>query len=107
MIRQNGLFGRRTENGARSITPAGVALLLLEDAARRMGLEVKYGDLRDDELTIRSGVCQLRQRAFLVVDKRLGQKERAAVIARELARMDLEAVYLPPAARELIETLGR
>jgi hypothetical protein len=82
-------------------------LLSLEDAARRAGLELKYGDLRDEEMTIRSGACQLRQRRLLLVDKRLGTMERARVIARELAHVDLEAIYLPPAARELIDSLGR
>jgi len=73
----------------------------------RAGLELEYGDLRDEEMTIRSGACQLRGRRLLVVDKRLGIMERARVIARELALCDLDAVFLPPAAREFIESMGR
>jgi len=92
-----------TGKNPRPLSETALTLLSLEDAARRAGLEIKYNNLEDDEMTIRSGICWLGDRRLLVVDKRLAPAQRVGVIARALAGMNLEGIYLPPATRRIIE----
>jgi len=96
---------RATQGSGRRAAPSGdsLALMSMEDAAARAGLEIKYDNLEDEEMTIQSGMCVLKNRRLLLVDKRLGPPQRARVIARVLSRMDLENIYLPPMARQIIE----
>ena len=42
----------------------------------------------------------------IIIDRRLGPKERVAALARELSRFNFDDVFLPPAARELVEPAG-
>jgi len=97
--------GKEGKPGAHSA--AALTLLSLEDAARRAGLEIRYNNLEDEEMTISSGMCWLRNRQLLLVDNRLGPIQRVGVIARVLSRMDLENIYLPPATRQIIEEARR
>ena len=86
---------------------AAHALSLMEDAAFRAGLEVKYVNLQDDEVTINSGSCVLKNHKLLLIDRRLGLEERGRVIAGELAGMNIDNLFLPPAAREIIDSARR
>ena len=86
---------------------ARLRLLSVEEAAGRAGLEIRYRNLSDEEMTISSGMCLLENRRLMIVDKRLSQREKAVVIAKALMDMDLETVYLPPATRDLIASLGK
>lgn len=78
-------------------------LRLLLDAARRAGLDVRVTDLSDDEITAHSGFCLVRRGPTLIVDARLPVASQIKILARELGRMNLEGVFLPPAVRAIIE----
>jgi len=100
--RAAGIKGKQRVHSAAALT-----LLSLEDAAGRAGLEIRYSNLEDEEMTISSGVCWLQDRRLLLVDKRLGPVQRAGVIATVLSQMDLENIYLPPATRMIIEEAAK
>jgi len=78
-------------------------LRLLLDAARRAGVDVRVTDLSGDEVTAQSGFCLVRRGPTLIVDARLPAAAQIKIVARELGRMNLEGVFLPPAVRALIE----
>jgi hypothetical protein len=73
-------------------------LMGLEAVAARLGVAVRYEPCEG-----RGGMCTLRGRRVLIIDDGKTAAERAEVIARGLAELDLEAIYVPPAVREAIE----
>ena len=75
----------------------------LEDIARRTSLEVHYMNMKDDELSIKSGSCKVKGKNWVVIDKRLTLNEKKMVLASELAKLDLEDIYIRPVVRELID----
>ena len=79
----------------------------LEGLAVRLGIEVRYETLADDEITIRSGGCKLQGRNLILIDRQNSPAECARVLARELSRYDLENLYILPRVREFIQTSSR
>ena len=79
----------------------------LEGLAARLGIEVRYENLADDEVTIHSGGCKLQGRNLILVDRQQPPAECARVLARELSRFDLENLYILPRVREFIQTSSR
>lgn len=74
----------------------------LEDIASRIGIEVRYDTLSDEEISIRSGGCKLLGRNLILIDSRHPTEERARILARELSKFDLEDLYILPRVREFI-----
>ena len=75
----------------------------LEGLAVRLGVEVRYENLADDELTFHSGGCRVLDRTLIIIDKNRPLPERARLLARELSRYDLEDFYLLPRVREFLQ----
>jgi hypothetical protein len=88
--------------------PAGEQTLLeaLEQAATAVGVTVRYDKLATGDIKSTSGLCKIRGVDTIIIDRRLGPKERVAALARELSRFNFDDVFLPPAARELVEPAG-
>ena len=74
----------------------------LENLAGRLEIEVRYENLADDEIPIRSGGCRLSGQNLILIDRHLSPEKRARILARELSRYDLEPLYLLPRVREFI-----
>jgi hypothetical protein len=79
----------------------------LEGLAARLGIEVRYENLADDEVTIHSGGCKLLGRNLILIDRQQPPAECARILARELSRYDLENLYILPRVREFIQTSSR
>lgn len=71
----------------------------LESVATELSVEIRREDLEGS----RSGLCRLRGRTCILLDRRLSVPERVAVLAHSLAGLDLGDVFLRPAVRELLE----
>ena len=74
----------------------------LETVAAQLGIEVRYESLIDDEIFVHSGGCQVRGRHLILIDSCRSTFERARVLARELAKFELEDLYILPRIREFI-----
>jgi hypothetical protein len=79
----------------------------LEGLAVQLGIEVRYENLADDEVTIHSGSCKLLDRNLILLDRQQPPAECARILARELSCYDLENLYLLPRVREFIQTSSR
>jgi len=79
----------------------------LEGLAAQLGIEVRYENLADDEVTIHSGGCKLLDRNLILIDRQQPPAECARILARELSRYDLENLYILPRVREFIQTSSR
>lgn len=70
----------------------------LEELARRLGLR-----LRSERGDFRSGWCRVGGEEMLILNRRLGDSDKARTLARLLGERDLEEVYLLPELREFID----
>jgi len=74
----------------------------LENLASQLGIEVRYENLRDEELSFHSGACKLFSRSLIIIDARCLASARSRLLARELSKYDLENFYIVPRVREYI-----
>jgi len=84
------------------VTPERV-LSELQVVAARLGITVRAEPLTADLLEARGGLCWAHGRPLVVMDASLPVRDKIAVLARALARFDLEAVYVPPLLRARID----
>jgi hypothetical protein len=77
----------------------------LEDLARRLGLQIRYEILVEDGEpgSMRGGLCRVKDRKVIFVDKRLAPVDRGAALAEALGTFDLSGVFVPPIVRRAIE----
>lgn len=69
----------------------------LEDLAERLDVEVRVASVET------GGAMVLRGQTVIVVPEGALAARRLEVLARALARMDLERVYVIPAVREVLD----
>lgn len=75
----------------------------LEGVAAQLDIPVRYASLATEELPGRGGICVLRGQRRIIIERTLGYREKARLLAAGLAHFDLEGVFLLPAVREAIE----
>jgi hypothetical protein len=82
-------------------------LRLLERAAESLGVPVIYEALATEELAGRGGGCVVYGERRIIVERSLGSREKARLLAQALSRLEVETCYLPPAVRAAIEAARR
>ncbi|HUY27130.1 MAG TPA: hypothetical protein VMV27_06880 [Candidatus Binataceae bacterium] len=76
----------------------------LSEAAGRVGLEVRRERiLREIGYRARGGACRLREKDLVIIDREQPAAEQLEVLADALRTRDLEALYLSPAARRIVQ----
>ena len=70
----------------------------LEEVVKQMGITIRYekGDFD-------GGYCILKDQKVLVVNKRLTEARRAALLSQALSEIGIDAIFVKPALREFIE----
>lgn len=73
-------------------------LAALEQVVQQLDIELRYekGDFD-------GGLCRVGEKTMLIVNVALDTGRRIQLIARELAQLRLEDIYILPATRDLIE----
>jgi hypothetical protein len=74
----------------------------LESLAARLGIAVRVEPFSDGLLDGRGGLCWLRGKPLVVMDRALPVAERIATLAKALARFDLDAIYIRPLLRATV-----
>jgi hypothetical protein len=80
-----------------------LALRGMEDAARRLGVAVRYERLGDDDIRVSSGFCRVKDEKIVIIDKRLDTRGKWKALAMALKQADVDSIFLPPLARELLD----
>lgn len=76
----------------------------LKGLAERVNLEVREEELlREVGYRARSGRCRIKERHVLLIDRKLPLGERLEALANELAKYNLEGMYLSPAVRRRLD----
>jgi hypothetical protein len=73
----------------------------LEAAAAKLGVKVSYEVLMDT--VAGGGLCKVKGAYRVIIEKRGTAGEKAVTLAKALAALDVEGIFLTPAARELVE----
>ena len=73
----------------------------LEACAEKLGVRVSYEALA--ETAFGGGLCKVKGVYRVIIDKRGTPAERAVTLAKALAQVGTEGVFLSPAARDLVE----
>src|SRR5271155_1509717 len=77
----------------------------LTQAAERVGLQVRRERLlREIGYRARGGACRLREKDLVIIDPNQPPNEQLDVLVEALRTRDLEALYLSPAARRMLQT---
>ena len=73
----------------------------LEKIVESLGIQLRYekGDFV-------GGYCVLEEKRMLLIPSGLNAAQKTKVLARELAQMNLENVFIVPALREVIDQAG-
>lgn len=79
----------------------------LEALAEQLEIPVRYASLATEELTGRGGLCVLRGERQIIIERTLGDRDKARLLATGLTHFDLEGVFLLPAVRQAIEDAKR
>lgn len=72
----------------------------------KIGIAFECRNLADEELNIKSGLCEVESQKMFIVDKRLSTRHQADLILEALKSENLDDVFVSPVIRELIERPG-
>lgn len=70
----------------------------LEKLTKSLSIDYRYekGDFT-------GGLCRINDTQVLIINSKLTEEEKVKVFTQELARLDLNNVYMLPAIREIIQ----
>ncbi len=77
----------------------------LESLAHSLGLQIRYERMDDEEGFSSGGLCRLRDKQYIIVNRAAPVEEKNRTLIRVLRRFDLSCVYMKPALRVLLEGL--
>ena len=89
--------------GADAMTPEQIYQQLIE-VAEKLDIRVSEKNLRQAAgLRVRSGLCKVHGDSVYIMDKKARLTKKISLLAECLARYPLDALYLVPAVREVID----
>jgi hypothetical protein len=74
----------------------------LEEIAEKLSIDVQYDDLMAGDFTVRGGLCKLRGRHVIIMDRRAPPPERIEILVRALRQFDLSSLFIKPYIRSII-----
>ena len=81
-------------------------LVLLEELACGLGIEVRYESMDREAAFSSGGLCRIRGKPAIIVNRKAASQEKIKILALALNRMDLGQVYMKPALREFLEKMA-
>jgi len=74
----------------------------LEDLAGRLGIKIRYEQLKKEGTFFPGGLCKLKGEDILIINSKAGIEDRIETLARVIVSFDLSRVYMRPALREFL-----
>ena len=75
----------------------------LVNLAERLQITVSEQNLKTSGFKVKSGFCKVRGQDMFVMDKHKPISEKIHILAKQLANIPHEDLYIMPAVRELLE----
>ncbi len=74
----------------------------LEDLAERLGVEIVYQKLGEEEFSAGGGLCKVNGAFKVFIDRSKTVEDQIKILARGLSSFDTEAIFLFPYIREIL-----
>jgi len=74
----------------------------LKNLAEKLGISVVERVLLTSPVHVRSGLCVVRGKTRIILERKLAENEKIAIMAESLAKMNLDDVYVMPHIRDII-----
>ena len=79
----------------------------LEEIAEKINLKVCRVNLRKYSYNIKSGLCRVRGKPMVIIDKHLHLSEKIDVLIDALQNFELDVNAVDPSIKRLLEKRGR
>ena len=79
----------------------------LEDLAEKLGVEIVYEKLIEEEASAKGGLCKVKGAYKILIDRSEPMEGRIEILARALCSFDTEELYVLPYVREILEKARR
>jgi len=75
----------------------------LENLAEKLGVEIVYEKLIDEEFSVKGGICKVQKNYRIFIDRSESMEGRIKILARSLSFFNTEDIYILPFIREILE----
>ncbi len=82
-------------------TDIPLVLSQLETLASKLGIKLRYENLKDPNFYIEGGACRIGEEKHIIVHSKLADEDKIDIIVKELRQLPLDDVYLSPLLRKL------
>lgn len=79
----------------------------LKNLAEKLGIVVYERVLLRTPVNVRSGLCVVKGKPRIILERKLTESEKVAIMAESLSTLDLDEVYVMPHIREIIDRHAR
>jgi len=76
----------------------------LEAAAEQLGVEIRFEPLEGDGVLSSGGMCRIRGKTVIIVNKKSSVGDQVRTVVRALRRIERGQIYLRPGIRVLLES---
>ena len=74
----------------------------LEEIAEKLSICVQYDDLMGMDFRVKGGLCNLRGKYVIIMDRKTPPRERIDLLIRVLRKFDLSPIFMKPYIRLII-----
>ncbi len=74
----------------------------LEEIAEKLSIAVRYDDLMGMDFKVKGGLCKIKGKDVIIMDRRTPPRERIDLLARTLRQFDLSSMFIKPYIRIII-----
>ncbi|MBI4620001.1 MAG: hypothetical protein HY739_07545 [Desulfobacterales bacterium] len=75
----------------------------LENLAEKLGVEIVYEKLGDEEFSVRGGLCKVQKTYKIFMTRSEPVDSQIKILVRALSSFNTEDIYLLPFIREILE----
>jgi len=76
----------------------------LKELAEKLGVNVSEQNLRSTGIKIKSGLCKVKGKNILIIDKNISFQDKNEILASCLSKMPYEDIFIVPALREFLDS---
>ena len=76
----------------------------LKELAEKLGVVVSEQNLRSTGIKVKSGLCKVKGKTIIIMDKKLSLQDKNEVLASCLSKLPHENIFMIPALREFLDS---
>jgi len=76
----------------------------LKELAEKLGVTVSEQNLRSTGIKVKSGLCKVKGKNILIVDKKIAFQDKNEILASCLSKLPYEDIFMVPALREFLDS---